>query len=476
MTITRRLVDFTVNTSFDSLPSEVISCSKDMMLNSAAVGLAAAAQPESRAITSFVQEMRGNGLCTVIGMGVRTSPIYASLANGLMVHLLDFDDEVMQRGNHPSSVIFPVAMALGEMRGATGKDVLAAFVVGCEIATKLAALGSEEEGRPGLLAQRGWHPDGVAGTLGAAAAAAKLLGLNSSQTENAFGIAVGEASGVQVNYFSAAEAFQCGRAAMNGIMAAMMSQKGISAAWGAVEARGGLLDCYCTPLNSPLVNREKQDAPFTQRSWADYEASLLNRLGQPYEVLQPGIGLKLYPCETASHTSIDAVLQLAQQHRIEPAQVVSVEVRITPTMAVLMPCSHPETGREARASLNYTIAAALLHGHPLIDNFSDAAVRDPQVQALAARVTVEATETSNRLVTWPSTVAVTLTDGRVLQQRVDFARGQPEFPLTEEELNAKFLYCTRYILPPDHIEGAMDQLRDLERVHDVTALASILGG
>ena len=118
MGFTVRLAEFVrSNCSFDSLPPEVVARSKDMMINAAAAGLAGATQQEGRAITQLIQEMRGNGKCTVMGMGLRTSPVFAALANGLMVHLLDFDDEMALHANHPSSVIFPVVMALGEMNG-----------------------------------------------------------------------------------------------------------------------------------------------------------------------------------------------------------------------------------------------------------------------------------------------------------------------------------------------------------------------
>jgi len=144
MGITRRLAEFVLRTSFDDLPAEVVARSKDMMLNAAAVGLAGAAQPEGQIITSLAQEMRGNGRCTIFGMGLRTSPLYAALCNGVMVHLLDFDDEAMRRGSHPSSVIFPVVMSLGEMNGYSGKAVLTAFALGCEVTTKLGAIGGSD--------------------------------------------------------------------------------------------------------------------------------------------------------------------------------------------------------------------------------------------------------------------------------------------------------------------------------------------
>ena len=457
MGITSRLAAFVSRTSFDDLPSEVVARSKDMMINAAAAGLAGAAQPESQAVARFVQEMGGNGRCTVIGMGMRTSPVYASLANGLMIHLLDFDDEIMGRGNHPTSAIFPVVMSLGEMNGYSGKQVVTAFALGCELSSKLGAIGDLDYPEPVESARPGWHTDGVAGAIGATAAAAKLLELDQEKLENAFGIASGEAAGIQANLLTPSRAFQCGRAAMNGVMAALLAQRGFTGARDAIEAPGGLLGCY---LSGGEVDEE----------------DFFSRLGSPYDVVHPGVVLKLFPCESAGHTSIEAVLQLIQQYRVEPDQVEAVRVRVTPAMLRLLPFSEPQSGWQARFSLSYVVTVALLQGQPLLDHFTDAAVQDQRLREMLARVTVEATETATESIPHPSTLLVKLSDGRELQQRVEFARGQPELPLSDEELDAKFLYCTRYILPPDHIEGAIDQFRDLENVQNVTGLASILGG
>ncbi len=484
MGLTSRLAEFVGGVSFDDLPPQVVARSKAMMINAAAAGLAGAAQPEGRVMVRFIQEMRGNGKCTIMGTGLRTSPVYAALANGALVHLLDFDDEILRRGIHPSCVIFPVVMALGEMNGCSGKEVITAFALGCEVCSKLGAIGDLDTPPNPPLTGRGmggvfwpgWHREGVAGTIGATAAAAKLLGLDRVRLENAFGIASGEAAGVQANWATASRAFQCGRAAMNGIMAALLAREGLTGARDAIEAPGGLLDCY-TAHSLPEI----PPTPLYERgARGDFrgvdEAAFFSRLANPYDIIHPGVALKVYPCASASHTSIEAMLQLVQQYRIVPGQAKAVQVSVIPAILQSLPVSDPQDGWQARFSLNYVVAVALLYGQPLIDHFTDTAVRDERVRELMARVAVEANETSTPLIYYPSTVTVTLADGAEVRHRVDFARGQPELPLSDEELDAKFLYCARYILPPDHIEGAIGQFRSLEAVQNITALASILGG
>ena len=447
------------NTSLDDLPAEVPARSKDMLVNAAAVGLAGAAQPEGIAVTRFVQEMRGNGKCTIIGMGLRTSPVYAALANATMVRLLDFDDEIAERKCHPGSFIFPVVMALGEMKGNSGSEVLVAFSLGCEIVSKLSA-------DPAGAGSHFQHRQSAAGTLGAAAAAASLMGMDRAQTEATLALAgeegpLGSALEPSIetslgpaNLAYSGTAIKHGMAAMNGLMAALLARDGFT----------GPAEVSTFPQGrSPGHGRVDED-------------SLISRLGSPYDVIQPGVALKLYPCRLACHTAIDAALQLVQQYRLDAQQVESVRVSVAPAALQDLPFSDPKDAWEARASLEYVVASALLYGPPLLDQFTDAAARDTRVREVMGRITVDASETSTPLIPNPCTVTVTLGGGRQLQHRVEFARGDPALPLDPEELDSKFLYCSRYILPPDHIEGAIQQFRDLENVADVTGLASILGG
>ena len=456
---TQRLARFALEHSLGGMPSPIKDVSINMMINAAAAALAGAGQPESLTITQFVQEMGGNGKCTVIGMGLRTSPVNAALANGAMVHLLDFDDEIPGLDIHPGSVIFPVVMALAEMNGDTGRDVLNAFAVGCEITGKLRRMLGPPDS-PGWVAS----VDGIAGAVGAAAAAGRLLGLDQDQMESALGLACDGAGGNQAGFASPSRALWNGRAAMSGMSAALLAEKGFIGPRQAIERPGGLLDCFSTG------------------SAVDQDEALF-RLANPYDVLQPGIILKAYPCHSASHSAIEATLQLVQQYQFQPNQVESVKVEAPAAWLQAMPFSNPVDGWEARSSLNYVVASTLLYGQPLLEQFTDAAVQDSAVREMLDRVTVALMESdrqsrqdSGRLASLGCNVSLWLGGGQEISHRVEFARGFPEFPLEPDELDAKFLYCSRYILPPDHIDGAIGQFRNLEDVDDVTGLASILGG
>jgi len=436
---------------FDSLKTEAVEIAKEMMLNAAAVSLAAAAQPDGQVITNFVQEMGGNGKCTIIGQGLRSSPAYASLANGLMVRLLDFDDEIIPLGIHPSCTVFPVVMALGEMIGSTGQEVITAFVNGCNITSKLSRLLSENNN---LISTNSPDMQLTPEVIGSTVGAGIILGLNSNQLEHALTISSNYIHGMVDNITRSSSALISGQIAMQGVISGRLAQLGLS-----------------DPKN-PHSNLDRLFNCDTTQS----EAELLSYLSSSPDITEPGVTLKLYPCNSASHSVIDATLQLVQLHRIEPKQIKRVHVSITETAMKKLPFSNPVNDWEARSSTGYITAIALLHGHPLIDFFSGSALEDSEVRLFMDRISVEATEEKSPLSPYPSTISIELDNGQKIYQTTDFARGQPQLPLEQEELDAKFLYCSRYILPPDHIEEAIDSFRGLENIANITGMASVLGG
>jgi len=436
---------------FESLKTEAVEIAKEMMLNAAAVSLAAAAQPDGQVITKFVQEMGGNGKCTIIGQGLRSSPAYASLANGLMVRLLDFDDEIIPLGIHPSCTVFPVVMALGEMIGSTGQEVITAFVNGCNITSKLSRLLSENNN---LISTNSPDMQLTPEVIGSTVGAGIILGLNSNQLEHALTISSNYIHGMVDNITRSSSALISGQIAMQGVISGRLAQLGLS---------------------DPKNPHSNLDRLFTYDT-THAETELLSYLNSSPDITEPGVTLKLYPCNSASHSVIDATLQLVQLHRIEPQQIKRVHVSITETAMKKLPFSNPVNDWEARSSTGYITAIALLHGHPLIDFFSGSALEDSEVRLFMDRISVEATEEKSPLSPYPSTISIELDNGQKIYQTTDFARGQPQLPLEQEELDAKFLYCSRYILPPDHIEEAIDSFRGLENIANITGMASVLGG
>ena len=456
---TRRLAQYIwEHSSADSRPEPAAERSKEMMINAAAVALAGSAQPEALAVTRFVRDMGGEGKCTVIGMGLRTSPVQACLANGLMVRLLEFDDDVVGYGGHPTAVIFPVVMALAELERCSGRTVLNAFIHGCEITSKLGTLAaSGRQGQTGAT-----NPDRLSGALGAAAAAGMILGLDQPEIATALeltsagNINSGPGNTKWPGMTGPIAPLQYGQMAAAGIASALLARTGMPAPFtgSSVGHLPGL-----PPGGLSIV---QQDGFF-------------DSLGNPYDVVTPGPVLRLYPCSPAAHGPIDAVLHLLEQHRLEPDLVESITVGVTPTVLAALPEVDPQTPWEARQSLPFLVAVTWLYGQPLLEQFSEVALTDPSVQQLMRRVNTAGDEVPTALAPQPTTVTVTTTHGGRVQQRVEFARGGPELPLDPEVLDAKFLYCARHVMTPDHILGAIEQFRSIEEVNDLSGLASILG-
>lgn len=447
--IPRQIALFAAECAGDAnrLPPPVADLCRAMMLNAAAAALAGAAQPDAIALTRVVREMGGNGRSTIIGMGQRTSPVYAALVNGTLIRLLDFDDHAVAAGIHPTGIhptaaVMPAVLALGEMHGSPGPAALSAFAVGCEL---VARLSTDSD-----LA-------GAAGTMGAAAASAMLLGLDDAAAANAVALAAGSAdSGADsgIGYAAAgAAALPSGRAAMLGVMAALQASAGISAG----RAAGPLSDT--TALDGLAL-----------------DSLALDGLGVRWHLADPGVAIRLYPCHPAAHTIIDAALGLVQLHRFAPDDILSVEVGIAAAALEQLPYALPADGWQARACAGFIAAATLCHGPPLINFFSDMAVRDDGVRAMLERVSVAPALSSSPLSLYPAEVSVTLHDGRTLRHRADHARGSPQLPPDADELEAKFLYCTRYILPADHIDEAIGSFRGIADIENITGMVSVLGG
>ncbi len=417
----------------DALPPPVAYLCRDMMINAAAAALAGAAHPDSIALSRMVRSMGGNGRSTIIGMGQRTSPIYAALVNGTLIRLLDYDDNLADHGTpgtlptNPTAAVFPGVMALGEMHGSAGNLVLTAFAVGCEVIARLSAV---PEVAP------------AAGAIGAAAASAMLLNPEETSIANAVALAAAVSNSGTTYRSAGASALACGHSAMHGVMASTIAAEEITAA--------------------PANNVPAHDA--------------LADLGRSWQLTDSGVTIRLYPCHPAGHSIIDAVLGLVQLHRFTPDDIASVHVGVPSETLLELPHVLPEDGWQARTSIGFIAAATLCHGQPLINFFSDAAVRDEGVRAVMGRISVEATLSKTPLASHPAEVVVTLRDGSDLRHRVDHARGTPAMPLDPEELEAKFLYCTRYILPADHIDEAIASFRGIAEIENVTGMVSVLGG
>jgi len=448
MGTTEQIARFIVDTNYDNIPAEAVRTAKDAIMDGLGVTLAGSTEPGSEIMAQYVKELGGAAQAGVIGSGSKVPAPSAALANGTMAHALDYDDVLTLMSGHPTVPVLPVVLALGEMCHSSGKDVLAAYIIGVEV-----------EGRIGSGIGRrhyavGWHSTATLGSLGAAAAAAKLLGLGVAETRMALGIAASEAGGLRQNFGTMTKPFHAGNAAKNGIVAAMLAQKGFTADESILETPAG----FCAVLGGE----------------GEYDlARMTGNLGNPFAVVEPGLDMKPYPCCRITHRCIDAILHIIEEHHPQAEEVTEVECKTSAFSPQVLIHHRPKTALEGKFSMEYCMARALLDGKIKLAQFSEEKVLEPKVQELLQRVKYvhpEGTE-GQRL---PEVVTVKLRDGRQYSHEVLLAKGSPGNPMTIAELQVKYRDCANLVLSPEDTERSLELVTHLEEVRDIAELADLV--
>jgi 2-methylcitrate dehydratase PrpD len=453
MGVTRQLATFVVDTSFADIPAPANARAKEAILDGLGCALVGSPTPIGKLVTRYVCERSETPRAAVIGSGYKASAALAALANGTMAHALDFDDVNWSMSGHPTVPLLPAVLALGQEIRASGADVLLAYTLGFEVETKVG-LGVNPRHY-----NLGWHATSTLGTLGAAAACAKLLGLDVENTCMALGIAASTASGLRQNFGTMTKPLHPGQAAMNGVTAAQLAQLGWTADANILEAPYGFCQLYAG------ANQYNLD-------------DIVKRLGNPFELLATGVAIKQYPCCAFTHRALDGMLSLVQQHQLCAADVVGVECRVgRPTMEVLIH-TRPQTGLEGKFSMQYCLAAALLDQRIGLLSFSDEKVRRPAAQQLFERVTMTLHPEAQRDDTsgegLPVTVMVMLRDGRMLSVQIQHPKGHPANPLTAVALQDKFEDCAYGVLERHDLRQVIELVQALEQLDDIGTLMDVL--
>jgi len=342
----------------------------------------------------------------------------AALINATAAHALDYDDVAL--GGHPSTVLVPAVLAEGEHLGASGADALRAYLVGYEVWAELLAR------EPDAYHVKGWHPTAVMGTVGAAAAVAHLHKLSPADCRNALALAASMASGLVVNFGTMTKPLHAGRAAACAIEAVRLAAMGLTAAPDAFEHPAGFLTAL-----SPKGRAERE------RPAAG--------LGKHLRILDSGLSIKKYPMCYATHRVIDAVLDLATANDLKPQDVRQVDATIGVAQASMLRNHAPVTGLEAKFSLEFAVASALVSRRVGLAQLTDKFVAEAPVREAMGKVRIATVETScpvEPIFALTDRVVLELRDGRRLDSgEIRFARGNAKLPLKDEELKAKFLDC-----------------------------------
>ena len=349
----------------------------------------------------------------------RVAAADAALINATAAHALDYDDVAL--GGHPSTVLVPAVLAEGEHLGASGADALRAYLVGYEV---WAELLSRE---PDAYHLKGWHPTAVMGTVGAAAAVAHLHKLSREGCRDALALAASMASGLVANFGTMTKPLHAGRAAACAIEAVRLAVMGITAAADAFEHHAGFLAAL-----SPKGRAERERPA--------------SGLGKQLRILDSGLSIKKYPMCYATHRVIDAVLDLATAHELKAQDVRQVDATIGVAQASMLRNHAPVTGLEAKFSLEFGIASALVARKVGLAQLTDQFVAEAPVREAMGKVRIATVDTKcpvESMFALTDRVVLVLRDGRKLDSgEIRFARGNAKLPLKDQELKAKFLDCT----------------------------------
>jgi 2-methylcitrate dehydratase PrpD len=457
MGATETIARFIVNTGYEAIPRSAVEKAKRTALDCVGATLAGVAEPVSQVITAYVTKLGGLPQSSVFGAQVKVSIPDAAMANGSIAHALDYDDCGVKIG-HPSVLVFPAVLSLGEHVGASGREILAAYIVGLEVEGKLA-LHADFKLMQSRLNHQSWY-----GSIGAAAACAKLLGLNVAQTRMALGIGANFACGLSANHGSMAGAMAAGNACRNGVIAALMAREGGTANPDIIEAKNG----FCDTLVGPgLYDAERMAAS----------------LGKPFYIESPGVGLKKYPSCYHTHRALDGVFQLLGEQSLSHKDIAEVDVGTSQRAMRVLAFSDPATPYQAKYSMPFCIAAAVVDGQVTLETFTSHKMEDRDIIEAKKKVRLSFPD----LPIWPgladvgpdtefvgNPVTIRTTDGRSYNARVDIPRGDPALPLTDDEVLSKYRDCGRSQLRPDDIERSVGLILGLEKVKDIGLLIGAL--
>jgi 2-methylcitrate dehydratase PrpD len=449
---TATLADYVAALKFDDIPQDVLARAKVLTLDF--LGSAIRARREAESTPSILQMLQalsldGDGEATVFGDEKRWTPAVAALLNGALGHSLDFDDTHADSSLHPSAPVVPAAFAVGEMVGASGREVLTAIVAGYEVCCRL---GNALD--PTSHYARGFHPTATAGTYGAAAAAAKLFGLSPDQIVSAFGVSGSQAAGSLQFLVNGAwnKRYQVGAAAMNGVIAATLARNAFVGATQSVEGIHGLLVGYT-------------DTPHHDKAVAG--------LGQVYETMK--IGVKPYPSCRYTHAAIDALIAMRREHNLTPEQVKRVEVGLHKNGITLTGDAatkrHPSSIVGGQFSMFFTGALALEQGSFGWDDYTR--LGDPNIDALADRFDVVRDERlEGKTHPFGARVSITTEDG-VHERIYADPSGEPNSFPSDQAMAQKFLQLARPVLDgrAQQFADAILTLERFDRIDAATCLA-----
>ena len=437
--VTRILARYIAGARFEDLPAAVREQAHRTFLNWVGVAVGGAREAAVTNAIAALTPFSGRPEANILGRGECLDIVSAALVNGISSHIFDYDDTHLKTIIHPAGPVASAILALAQHRPVSGRDFVNALVLGIEAECRIS-----NAVYPGHY-DMGWHITGSCGVFGAAAACGKLLNLNEQQMAWALGIAASQSVGLKVQFGSMTKSFHSGRAAQNGLTAALLAAQGFTADETALEGRDGWAQALSHGAN-----------------WLE----VTDGLGTRYEAVLNSY--KPFACGIVTHPGIDAAIRLRNENKLDPRAIAAVELHANPLVLSLTGKREPRTGLEGKFSIYHCVAAGLIFGAAGEKQFKDDVVNDPAVTALRALVTVRpdpAVETRQ------CDLTVRLKDGRQLFRHIENAVGSLERPMSNAALEAKFRDLADGIMPRVQADRLIGLCWDLERQAEAGAIA-----
>ena len=430
-------------------PDAAYASAHRAFIDTIAVAIPGAAEPVTARVAATVAPW-GTGSATAIGRGLRLPAPWAALVNGAAAHALDFDDNFDPAKAHASAVLVPAVLALAEQENASGRACLDAYVAGLQI------LGRVGQGVNPAHRNRGWHATATVGAIGAAAACARLLGLDAEKAAHAVSIATSMAGGFMSQFGTMTKPLHAGLAAKSGVLAASLARAGIDAGAATLDGPTGMNRLMVGPdyeqLRDTLAHVEHgQNLRFETK-----------QVGEPLLLLSSGLKLKRFPNCGSAHRAMDGLSALMAEHGFAAADIEAIHVRAPVTHLNNLMYEAPQDALQAKFSLEYALACIALTGNCALADFTDAAAARPEFRAFQARVHRHPVDKAEG--EFPTQVEVALNDGRSVATAVPWPAGSLAVPFTDDQLWAKYDGCTAALLSPERratVRAALEALPDL---------------
>lgn len=456
--LTERVAAFAAGAKYADIPEETRELGKKSLLDGFGLAIAGAAAASGKIVQDHLRAAECKPAATVIGANFKTAPRFAAFANGVAIHADDYDDTQLAVAKdrvyglltHPTAPALPPALALAEQTGASGEMFMLAYHIGVEIESKIAEAISPRH------YQHGFHSTGTCGSFAAAAAAAKLRGMDKEKITRALAIGGSQSAGLRENFGTMTKPFHAGRACESGVVAAEFADAGWTAA--------------ATILESPRG--------FFQAHGGGYDLDAIDgKLGNPWTFQSPGVSIKPHPSGSLTHPGMTKMLEMIREHNIRAEDVEEVRVGTNHNMLNALIHHDPRDELQAKFSMEFCMAILLLQGRGGLPEFTDAVVARDDVRAMIKRVKFSAHPEAEAAGYDKMTtiIEVVLKNGETIGGRADFGKGSPANPMTYDEAADKFYGCAEFAkFDKAKAKQIVATTRELEKIKDMREFAALL--